>query len=88
MRVSVATCGAAHSGIDPCDGHDRSAAMTEHAVVIVGGGPTGLTLAGELALAGVGRRDGRATLRSGRHGVACRWFTLAYHRGSRSTRNR
>ena len=28
-------------------------AMTEHAVVIVGGGPTGLTLAGELALAGV-----------------------------------
>jgi 2-polyprenyl-6-methoxyphenol hydroxylase-like FAD-dependent oxidoreductase len=28
-------------------------AMTEHAVVIVGGGPTGLMLAGELALAGV-----------------------------------
>ena len=27
--------------------------MAEHAVVIVGGGPTGLTLAGELALAGV-----------------------------------
>ena len=27
--------------------------MTEHAVVIVGGGPTGLMLAGELALAGV-----------------------------------
>ncbi len=27
--------------------------MTEHAVVIIGGGPTGLTLAGELALAGV-----------------------------------
>ena len=26
--------------------------MTEHAVVIAGGGPTGLTLAGELALAG------------------------------------
>jgi 2-polyprenyl-6-methoxyphenol hydroxylase-like FAD-dependent oxidoreductase len=32
---------------------DRSAAMTEHAVVIAGGGPTGLMLAGELALAGV-----------------------------------
>src|SRR3954466_8015734 len=31
----------------------RSVAMTEHAVVIAGGGPTGLTLAGELALAGV-----------------------------------
>ena len=30
-----------------------SAAMTEHAVVIAGGGPTGLMLAGELALAGV-----------------------------------
>src|SRR5687768_47958 len=36
--------------------HDESArkvAMTEHAVVIAGGGPTGLMLAGELALAGV-----------------------------------
>ena len=29
------------------------AAMTEHAVVIAGGGPTGLMLAGELALAGI-----------------------------------
>ena len=28
--------------------------MTEHAVVIAGGGPTGLMLAGELALAGLG----------------------------------
>ena len=27
--------------------------MTEHAVVIAGGGPTGLMLAGEFALAGV-----------------------------------
>src|SRR6187431_879148 len=35
-----------------CDA-DRSVAMTEHAVVIAGGGPTGLMLAGELALAGV-----------------------------------
>jgi 3-(3-hydroxy-phenyl)propionate hydroxylase len=31
----------------------RNGAMTEHAVVIAGGGPTGLMLAGELALAGV-----------------------------------
>src|SRR5437667_4214562 len=31
----------------------RSVAMTEHAVVIAGGGPTGLMLAGELALAKV-----------------------------------
>src|SRR5207253_9150513 len=34
-------------------GADRSVAMTERAVVIAGGGPTGLMLAGELALAGV-----------------------------------
>src|SRR5258707_11018433 len=33
--------------------NDRSVAMTNHAVVIVGGGPTGLMLAGELALAAV-----------------------------------
>jgi 3-(3-hydroxy-phenyl)propionate hydroxylase len=38
--------------------------MTERAVVIAGGGPPGLMLAGELALAGigvviVGRRDNR-----------------------------
>src|SRR5437667_3865398 len=31
----------------------RSVAMTEHAVAIAGGGPTGLMLAGEVALAGV-----------------------------------
>src|SRR5205823_8249464 len=31
----------------------RSVAMTEHAVVIAGGGPTGMMLAGELALAGI-----------------------------------
>src|ERR687894_2011005 len=41
-----------------CAGRDRRnavwvAAMPEHAVVIAGGGPTGLMLAGELALAGV-----------------------------------
>jgi 2-polyprenyl-6-methoxyphenol hydroxylase-like FAD-dependent oxidoreductase len=34
-------------------GAGRSVAVTEHAVVIAGGGPTGLMLAGELALAGV-----------------------------------
>src|SRR4051812_26007590 len=34
-------------------GYGRSVAMTGHAVVIAGGGPTGLMLAGELALAKV-----------------------------------
>ena len=34
-------------------GDGRSVAMTEHAVVIAGGGPTGLMLAGELALVGI-----------------------------------
>ena len=34
-------------------GADGGVAMTEHAVVIAGGGPTGLMLAAELALAGV-----------------------------------
>src|SRR5688572_16447706 len=39
----------------PCQNRRKSESrnMTEHAVVIVGGGPTGLMLAGELALAGV-----------------------------------
>jgi 3-(3-hydroxy-phenyl)propionate hydroxylase len=35
------------------DALDWSAPVTEHAVVIAGGGPTGLMLAGELVLAGV-----------------------------------
>ena len=35
------------------DESGRKVAMTKHAVVIAGGGPTGLMLAGELALAGI-----------------------------------
>src|ERR1700691_4893266 len=38
---------------DSLDVSDRRAAMTEHAVVIAGGGPTGMMLAAELALANV-----------------------------------
>src|SRR5947207_10284078 len=34
-------------------GVDRNGTTTDHAVVIAGGGPTGLMLAGELALGGV-----------------------------------
>ena len=40
----------AHVFLDVSDG---GGTMTEHAVVIAGGGPTGIMLAGELALAGV-----------------------------------
>ena len=35
------------------DAPDGRLAMTQHAVAIVGGGPTGMMLAGELALAGI-----------------------------------
>jgi len=38
---------------NPPNGRSQMTVMTEHAVLIAGGGPTGLMLAGELALAGV-----------------------------------
>ena len=62
--------------------------VTEHAVVIAGGGPTGLMLAGELALAGVDvaiveRRADQELRRLARRRPA-----LTHHRGSRSARNR
>ena len=41
------------ASIDHRAASDHALPMTEHAVVIAGGGPTGLMLAGELALAGV-----------------------------------
>ena len=50
MHVVLSTYG---SRRDDAGAADRSVAMTEHAVVIAGGGPTGLMLAAELALAGV-----------------------------------
>ena len=63
----------------PTDGHDPpdhgvdelAATMTEHAVVIAGGGPTGLMLAGELALADIDvviverRHSGARRIRAG-----------------------
>jgi 2-polyprenyl-6-methoxyphenol hydroxylase-like FAD-dependent oxidoreductase len=60
--------------------------MTEHAVVIVGGGPTGLTLAGELALAGVDvaiveRRRSQELVGSRAGGLHARTIELFDQRG-------
>src|SRR5215813_12325142 len=51
--MSVSTCEPRAAKFDRRRGKDSSVAMTDHAVVIAGGGPTGMMLAGELALAGV-----------------------------------
>ena len=60
--------------------------MTEHAVVIVGGGPTGLMLAGELALAGVDvaiveRRTSRELVGSRAGGLHSRTIGVLDQRG-------
>ena len=60
--------------------------MTEHAVVIAGGGPTGLMLAGELALAGVDaaiveRRASQDIARSGAGGLHSRTIEVLDQRG-------
>jgi 2-polyprenyl-6-methoxyphenol hydroxylase-like FAD-dependent oxidoreductase len=60
--------------------------MSEHAVVIVGGGPTGLMLAGELALAGVDvamveRRAGRELAGSRAGGLHARTIEVLDQRG-------
>src|SRR5262245_40705952 len=52
-RVCAAGSGGANRQGRPSPGAGRSVAMTEHSVVIAGGGPTGMMLAGELTLAGV-----------------------------------
>src|SRR6267154_2934208 len=64
----------------------RSVAMTEHAVVIVGGGPTGLMLAGELAVAAVDvavveRRAGQDLIGSRAGGLHSRTIEVLDQRG-------
>jgi 3-(3-hydroxy-phenyl)propionate hydroxylase len=60
--------------------------MTEHAVVIAGAGPTGLMLAGELALAGVdvaivGRRTSQDLVGSRAGGLHARTLEILDQRG-------
>ena len=87
--------------IPPDHGVDELAAtMTEHAVVIAGGGPTGLMLAGELALADIDvviveRRvtqelDGsrRRSPPSHHRGPRSAWHRRAVHLGRSTTSGR
>jgi 2-polyprenyl-6-methoxyphenol hydroxylase-like FAD-dependent oxidoreductase len=65
---------------------DRSVAMSAHAVVIAGGGPTGLMLAGELALAGVDvaiveRRASQEVIGSRAGGLHARTLEVLDQRG-------
>src|SRR5881392_1129177 len=81
MELRVA-CGRAGHRLE----HGRGVAMSEHAVVIAGGGPTGLMLAGELALAGVDvaiveRRASQALAGSRAGGLHSRTIEILDQRG-------
>ena len=62
--------------------------MTEHAVVIAGGGPTGLMLAGELALAGVDVAIVERRASQDARRLARRRSAFTHDRGARSAWNR
>ena len=62
--------------------------MTEHAVVIAGGGPTGLMLAGELTLAGIDVVIVERRTSQDLDGIASRGSSLSHHRGARSAWHR
>jgi 3-(3-hydroxy-phenyl)propionate hydroxylase len=61
--------------------------MTEHAVVVVGGGPTGMMLAAELALAGVDVAIVERRLSQDLDGSRSGGFALTHHRGARPAGN-
>lgn len=84
--AGAATGGAEGRAVDAGAASERRSAPTSHAVVIAGGGPTGLMLAGELALAGVDvaiieRRESQALLGSRAGGLHARTLELLDQRG-------
>ncbi len=66
----------------------RNTTKTEHAVVIAGGGPTGLMLAGELALAAVDVAIIERRASQDLPGARAGGLHVAHHRGARSAGNR
>ena len=62
--------------------------MTGHAVVLAGAGPTGMMLAGELALAGIDVAIVERRASQDLVGYALTRPAVTHHRGSRSARNR
>jgi 2-polyprenyl-6-methoxyphenol hydroxylase-like FAD-dependent oxidoreductase len=84
MCVLLSTCGSRAAELVAAA--RTSVAMTNHAVVIVGGGPTGLMLAGELALAAVDvavveRRAGQDLIGSRAGGLHSRSIEVLDQRG-------
>ena len=76
-------------GLRQAPGHAaQSSAMTKHAVVIAGGGPTGLMLAAELALARVDVAIVERRAKPGPRRLARRRSAFTHDRGARSAWNR